>query len=389
VGFKRKILFLIPSLRGGGAERTLINLLQKIDYSRYDVSLVVVSKSGPYQTEIPYQVQVTYLFKSDFLVRILAFLHRKYGLTRLFRYKMGQLGNHYDIAISFLDSNFTDLLMFLKNAARRVAFIHSSYKTNENFYRFYKKMRYRDNLKKHRYNSLDGIYFVSDDSMAEFIEIFGEFPEMGVIYNMIDRTSVLKKSEQAVDTIEQHAFNFVAVGSLLPVKGFDRLIRSANIMRDKGYDFTVHIIGSGAEEHRLKGITQKLNLAGNIRFHGFLSNPYPLMKNSDVFVMSSVSEALPTVLCEAMILGLPTLVTNCSGCRGLVEKGEYGLMAEQDDQDLAEKMMKYMDNPELLRHYSRKSLERAELFDDDRVLQAYYDIFDLHEPVPSQCNEHK
>jgi len=77
-----------------------------------------------------------------------------------------------------------------------------------------------------------------------------------------------------------------------------------------------------------------------------------------------------------MILGVPTLVTNCSGCRGLVEEGKYGLMAEQDDQDLAEKMMKLMDDPQLLKHYRKKSLQRSELFDDERILQAYYDIFD-------------
>jgi glycosyltransferase involved in cell wall biosynthesis len=119
-----------------------------------------------------------------------------------------------------------------------------------------------------------------------------------------------------------------------------------------------------------------LGLKNEIILHGFLSNPYPMMKNSDVFVMSSESEALPTVLCEAMILGLPSLVTNCSGCRGLVDGGEYGMMAEMDDHDLAEKMIQYIENPELLEHYHKKSLERAELFDDERILQAYYDIFD-------------
>jgi glycosyltransferase involved in cell wall biosynthesis len=338
--------------------------------------LVVVSKFGPYIDEIPGHVKVTYLFKSEPLVRVLAWLHRKFGLTRLFKNKMARLQDQYDLAISFLDSNFTDLLLFLENANRRVAFIHSSYKTNENFYRFYKKIRYRDNLKKYRYNSLDGIYFVSDDSMSEFVDIFGEFPEMGVIYNMINRSSVLEKADRAADTVDDVTFTFAAVGSLLPVKGFDRLIRAAKIVQDRGHNFRIDIVGSGSEEQKLTGMTRKYNLENRIRFHGFLSNPYPVMKNSDVFVMSSVSEALPTVLCEAMILGLPTLVTNCSGCRGLVDNGEYGLMAEQDDHDLAEKMILYIENPELLKKYRKKSLERAELFDDERVLQAYYDIFD-------------
>jgi len=153
------------------------------------------------------------------------------------------------------------------------------------------------------------------------------------------------------------------------------------IVRDNGYNFKLHLAGTGPEEQNLRNMIREFNLENHVVLLGFLENPYPLMKQSDVFVMSSVSEALPTVLCEAMILGTPSLVTNCSGCRGLVEEGEYGMMAEQNDHDLAEKMMTLIDNPRLLKHYSKKSLERAELFDDERILHAYYDIFDGKEPV--------
>jgi glycosyltransferase involved in cell wall biosynthesis len=129
----------------------------------------------------------------------------------------------------------------------------------------------------------------------------------------------------------------------------------------------------------LKRLIHDLSLEEIVKLHGFVKNPYPLMKSSDVFVMSSVSEALPTVLCEAMILGVPALVTNCSGCRGLVENGEYGLMADQDDQDYADKMMLLMEESQLREHYAKKSLECAELFDDERILQNYYNIFDQAE----------
>jgi len=94
--------------------------------------------------------------------------------------------------------------------------------------------------------------------------------------------------------------------------------------------------------------------------------------------MSSVSEALPTVLCEAMILGKPTLVTNCSGCRELVDHGIFGIMAEQDDNDLAEKMIQYLSIPEFIDYYHKKSLERALLFDDSQILAEYYRILNLN-----------
>ncbi|PWN07804.1 glycosyltransferase [Rhodohalobacter mucosus] len=381
---KRKILFLMPSLRGGGAERTLINLLHKIDQDLYEIDLLVVLKDGPYVDKIPDHVEVNYLFKSRFLARFLGYLHRMYGLSWFFRNRMMALDTEYDVGISFLDSHYTDLLFHMKNLKRRVAFVHSSYLSHSD----YEKFSSNDNLRKkadlNRYSRLDGIYFVSHDSMADFVELFGEGPNMGVVYNIIDREAVLQKARNESGTaIKDDLFSFSAVGSLLPVKGFDRLIRASRIARDKGYEFNVHIAGAGPEEGVLKNMIKEFGLENTIILHGFVNNPYPLMKSSDVFVMSSLSEALPTVLCEAMILGVPSLVTNCSGCRGLVEDGEYGMAAEQDDHDFAKKMMLYMDKPELLEHYSKKSLERAMLFDDDRILKKYYNIFEGKEPNPA------
>jgi len=366
----------MPSLRGGGAERTLINLLHKVDYDRYEIDLIVVSKFGPYIHEVPDEVEVTYLFNNNFLVRVLGFLHRSLNVEWFFRKKMEDIDKEYDVGISFLDSNYTDLLFYKDSIERRISFIHGSYLTHSNYEKLYKYDGYRKKMMVNRFSKLDGIYFVSHDSMSDFIELFGEFPEMGVVYNMIDREGVLRKSRLDVDLQEDDSFTFMAAGSLIPIKGFDRLIRAANIVRNNGYRFKVHIAGSGPDEKSLKKLIRGLNLEETVKMHGFVKNPYPLMNSSDVFAMSSVSEALPTVLCEAMILGVPTLVTNCSGCRGLVESGKYGLMAEQDDRDYADKMMLLMDNPLLLEEYAEKSLKRAELFDDERILQRYYTIFD-------------
>jgi len=319
---KRRILFLMPSLRGGGAERTLINLLQKIDYSRYEIDLAIVSKHGPYLDQVPQQVNVTYMFKNTFVARVLGYLHRTFGYKWFFQKQMERLEKEYDVGISFLDSNFTDLLFYKDNIARRVAFVHSSYRTHDNYERFYKHERYSRKLRENRYSRLDAIYFVSQDSMEEFVEVIGEYPGMDVIYNMIDGETVRKKAAQGPLLLKEDRVSFSAFGSLIPVKGFDRLIRAAALVRDKGYDFSLHIAGSGPEEANLRGLIDELKLGDVVTLHGFLSNPYPLMKQSDLFVMSSLSEALPTVLCEAMILGVPTLVTNCSGCRGLVNSGD-------------------------------------------------------------------
>ncbi|PKD43252.1 glycosyltransferase [Rhodohalobacter barkolensis] len=373
---KRNILILMPSLRAGGAERTLINLLHKIDSNRFNVDLFVVSKKGPYIKDIPDYVNTTFFFKNDFIARVFGFIHRQYSIDWFFKRKMQAIEKSYDVGISYLDANFTDLLFYSENIEKRVAFIHSSYKTHDNYDRFYSKESYNRKLRKNRYSMLDAIYFVSEDAMEEFIEVFGKYPKMDVIYNMVDRESIISKSKINDGEETEGSFRFSAVGSLMEVKGFDRLIRAAGILKDEGYRFTIELAGTGEEETNIRRLIKSLKLEDTVILHGFLPNPYPLIKKSDVFVMSSISEALPTVLCEAMILGVPTVVTNCSGCRGLVNSGEYGLMAEQDDADLAEKMKQYLENPHLLEHYRKKSIERSKLFDDERVLNSYHEIFE-------------
>lgn len=375
---KKKLLFLMPSLVGGGAERTLINLLHKIDYNIYEVDLVSVLNAGVYLNQVPDSVRVITLFNSDFLVRTLAWLQKKYGFVYFFKKRMTRkVKGRYQVGISFLDGNFTDLLFLTDTLERRITWVHGSYKSNLNFARFYEDEKYKAKLKKYRYGKLDGIYFVSDDSMGEFIEVFGNYPEMKVVYNLIDSNEVIKKAKEPYDIVND-AFQFVALGSLLPVKGFDRLVRAAKIVKDAGLDFNIKIAGVGPEEQKLKKMVSQYDLTSTVVFAGFLKNPYPLLKSADVFVMSSVSEALPTVLCEALILGKPTLVTNCSGCREIINSGEYGLMAEQSDADLAAKMIRYLEEPLLLKTFEKKSLERAEIFDDQRMLTEYYSIFDKH-----------
>ncbi len=372
---KRKILFLIPSLAGGGAERTLINLLKRVDLSLYDIDLVTVLKKGPYLDQIPEGIKLIYLFKNVFFVRVLAFLQKNIGFVALFKMVMRKkVQDAYDVSICYLDSNFTDLLFLIDNPGKCYTWVHSSYKSYDNFYKFYKHEGYRNKLIKNRYSRLDGIFFVSDDARQEFIEVFGRFPKMEVVYNMIDKDMVLRKAMEPV-SFNDSTFSFVAVGSLFPVKGFDRLIRSAKLLKDRGHVFQVHILGKGMEENNLKGLVNQFLLQDVVIFHGFSSNPYPIMKAADAFVMSSVSEALPTVLCEAMILGKPVIVTNCSGCRELVDHEKYGLMAEQDDTSLAGKMEQFILDEALLKNYARQSVGRSSVFETEKVIQKYYDIF--------------
>jgi len=366
---KTKVLFLIPSLVGGGAERTLINILKNIDYLLFDVHLVVVDYNGIYYKEVPKQVKVLPLFSNTRLVRVLSYIQKKIGFnTFIVNRFLKSIDTTYDTAISFLDSNFTDLLFKIPNVNKTITWVHSSYKTNNNFYNFYKNESYKKQLIANRYSKLDTIVFVSQDAKTEFEEIFGTFKNMPVIYNFMDENNIHVKANSFDVQKEVETIKFISVGSLFPVKGYDLLILAASKLKEISVKFKINIYGQGFLKKELLGLIKTHKLENYVELMGFVSNPYPYIKNADVFIMSSKSEAMPMALCEAMILGKPVLVTNCSGCREVVNYGEFGLMSNPEIDDLAMNMLKLIKDKDYREKLSSKSIERTVLFSDKSIM---------------------
>ena len=165
-----------------------------------------------------------------------------------------------------------------------------------------------------------------------------------------------------------NTIKFIAVGSLFPVKGYDLLILAATKLKETDINFKIDIYGQGFLKEELLDLIKAHKLEKHVELKGFVSNPYPYIKNADVFIMSSKSEAMPMALCEAMIIGKPALVTNCSGCREVVNYGEFGLMSNAEIDDLAANMLKLIKNKDTREKLSSKSLERAILFSDKSIM---------------------
>lgn len=372
---QKKILFVIPSLVGGGAENALIKFLKAMDYSRYDITLVLVSNIGYYKQYIPPQVNRVYLFNNHSLVKFLSYIQKKYYNSFFLNWAFKRkVKGHFDTAVSFLDSNFTNLLFLLPPETKKIAWVHSSYVSNTNFNKFYQDKKYLSWVIENRYKKLDTIVFVSNDAMNEFIQVMGEYKNMKVLYNLFDEEDLKKKASQPLPAVDK--ISFVAVGSLIPIKGYDLLIEAAKIVKQKGYTFSIELIGRGNQEQELKTLVNKLGLANEIRFLGYLSNPYAYINRADVFVMTSISEALPSALIEAMIIGKPVLITNTAGCREVIGHGRFGMMAERTPQAFAEKMMVCIEHPEMLEKYIELSMEKAKEFSRQNILSKFLEIID-------------
>ena len=118
----------------------------------------------------------------------------------------------------------------------------------------------------------------------------------------------------------------------------------------------------------------ELGLQNDVAFLGFEENPYPYLKQSDIFVSTSLSEGLSYVICEALVLGIPVVATKTSGGMELLEDGKYGILAEHDDASIYGAIKQLVDSDVLYKEYQAKSLSRAKIFNIEDTMAQFYDI---------------
>lgn len=370
---KKKLLFIIENLRPGGAQKALVTLLSHLDCQKYRVTLCVLNSEGVYWDQIPPHVKVVVLFRMDS-----PFLHRtfrrysKYGSTLLMSFQIKRkIGLSYDAIVSFLEGRsllFHGLVR--KRARKNITWVHCDlpqfHWTQTSFFDAADEMNC--------YAHMDRIVFVSEHAMNSFSAAFDIDVPRSCIYNLID-VKPIRPTEEPVST-QKRSITITAIGSLTPVKAFDRVVRVARMFKDVGYDCCFQIVGMGADELSLKQLCDELDVRDRVVFPGFLDNPTPTLQNSDMLVSTSLSEGLPLVICEAMCLGIPVVATRTAGAEELLGANEYGLIAEQNDRSIFEALKLLIDDPALRRHYAAKASDRADLFERDKVLSQIGMLFE-------------
>jgi glycosyltransferase involved in cell wall biosynthesis len=320
---KERLAFFLPGLYDGGAERIMLNLAEGIASRGYSIDLVLARAEGPFMDDIPDSVRLVDLKAT----RVLS------STPALVRY----LRQERPIALlSILYANIVALW------ARRLAGIPlriilgehntlSSVARGENDLR----LRFYPVIAKWFYPWADGIVAVSGgvaDDLAQTIKIPRE--RIQVIYNPIVTQDLFDKSKAL---LEHPWFKsgeppvLLAVGRLTEQKAFDVLIRAFAQAR-KNHRVRLVILGEGEERLRLDALIREYGLEQDISMPGFVPNPYAYMAHAAAFVLSSRWEGLPTVVVEAMALGIPIISTNCpSGPREILQDGKYGTLVPVED----------------------------------------------------------
>lgn len=201
----------------------------------------------------------------------------------------------------------------------------------------------------------DKTVFVSEAIRVAFGEMFGIelVQNAAVCYNPLEAKTIRRMAKAY--KVAHDKFTICAVGRVIPEKGFLRLTSICEHMVEDGRDFTLNIVGDGKEYDRLKEMVESHHLEKWEHLIGFQENPYPYIKNADLFVCSSLNEGYNLAISEAVILGVPVISTDCSGIKENLGNGKWGYIVENRKETLYHVISRCFDEPGFLEELKKKS----------------------------------
>lgn len=362
---KQKVLFLIESLSGGGAEKVLSILLKHIDKTKFDITLCTIVDIGIYVEEVKRYVKYTSILdnpqKKSFIGKIL------YKILYLLIYNILPAKLTYtlfipknnDIEVAFIEGFCTKLLSHSTNKrAKKIAWVHidlQKFPWIKNIYKNFEQ-------EKASYSKYDQIVGVSNTVVSSIKKRYG-LNNVITLYNPIENFDIIQKSNEPITLSPKvQAVRMVTVGRFVPQKAYDRLLRVIKHLYEDGYSIELWILGDGEQRPILEEYINTYSLSKIVTLWGFQKNPYPYLQNSDIFVCSSISEGYSTAVTEALILELPVITTACSGMNELLINGKCGLITENSENGLYSGIKHVLDNPSLLTSYKQNILLHQERF---------------------------
>lgn len=369
---KKKILFLIPNLKHGGAEKVLVNLVNNLDPAKFDITVQTLFDVGVHKESLKPHVRYIPGFKYQFRGNV--------PLIKLFSVKFLWkllVKEHYDIAVSYLEGPTSRILSGCTDPnTKKVAWLHTTFETAKNA-----AIGFRNPDEARRsYNSFDRIVAVSQNARTCLLKHLNVTTPVDVLYNTNETEQILELSleePQHAAFLQGERPAVCSVGRLIPVKRFDRLLNVHKRLLDEGLRHHIYILGIGEEQSRLEKQMRELGIEDSVTLLGFHKNPYQYVSRCDLYVCSSHREGFSTAVTESLIVGTPVVSTNCSGAKELLgENNEYGIVVENSEDGIYEGMKKMLSDPELLKFYKDKAKQRGSFFSRTETVRAVERMLD-------------
>lgn len=353
----KKIAVFTRAFDGGGTETALIALLNQLEKMEIEATVFCINKKGVLLHQVPENIGVKeVVFGNSFyqflvngehvrtdsvkilLYKILKKIYvRKYGMeqdrNRLYEYMLSKCEKQsktYDAVLDFYGYGYFLTAYGAKkvNARKKAMWIH-----DENIHWIKRVTQYLP--------SYDKIFCVSEAVKKVFLDKYPQYQEKAeVFYNLIDTEKIVRKAEEEfVDKQFEGELKLVTVGRLEYQKGYDIAIKAARRMTDQDISFCWYIIGEGTERKALEKMIKKEGLKDKVILLGRKENPYPYIKNCDIYVQPSRHEGYGIAILEARVLYKPIIATNLSCVREQIQDGKNGYLVEADGKAFADKII--------------------------------------------------
>lgn len=361
----KKVLFLIHDLGQGGAEKVLVNLVNNMDYTKFDITVMTLFDYGVNRQFLNSKVK----YKSWCKKMIPGNSHLLKLLSPEKLHKI-IVKEKYDIEVAYLEgpcariiSGCTDPSVVL------LSWIHIEQHTAERAAASFRNVQEAKNC----YGRFNRIICVSQTVKKDFESALGLNTTYNVLYNTNESEKIRFLSSEKISDADfsSNEIKLIGVGKLLKNKGFDRLLRIIYRLLSEGYPIHLYILGEGPEREALQKYISDNQMKNQVTLLGYQLNPYKYIAQCDLFVCASLAEGFSTATTEALILGIPVCTVKVSGMQEMLgEHNEYGIITENTEEDLYRGIKKFLDSSALREHYRQKAIERGRKFQTKETVAA-------------------
>ena len=320
---KKDLLFADKSMITGGIEKAQLNLLNNIDYKKYNVTVILEEKTGELLNKINNNVKIIELKVSNnnnVIIRKIINTYRKL-IFKIFNY------HNYDFSCCYTTYSYSSNKIAKIASSNNSFYVHSDYSNvykDENDFRNFFDSRKVDEYK--------NIIFVSNESKKSFIKYYPELEEKTlVLNNFIDIEEIKEKSQEKIEKSKNNKTLFVFVGRLDDTS--KKLKRAIKLVEK--LDIDLWIIGDGPDRGRYEEYAKELKVSNKITFFGKKSNPYPYIKEADYIILTSDYEGFPVIYQEAMVLR-KNIITTINTSDDQINMKEYAYIISKDEKMINE-----------------------------------------------------
>lgn len=380
---KKRILFIMPSMFIGGAERSLLGLLDVINYSQYDVSLFLLRHEGEFLPLIPKEVKILAPIKeyATFDVPIAGLLKSRLwrhgvarisGKLRLRHLKKIQpetgiwaamqytsrsllallpdIPGEYDLGIAFL--GIPDVLLEKVKSKKKIAWNHTDYTVLGPDKAYDRELHQR----------LDFVVSVSETCTGQLLKSYPDLQEKAItIENVLSKRLIELQAEACdveTDVPNDGSIKMLSVGRFSNAKNFDNVPDICRRILEAGLNIKWYLIGYGGEEPLIRQRIAEAGMADKVIILGKKENPYPYIKACDLYVQPSRYEGKAVTVREAQMLCKPVVITRYATSASQLEDGVDGVIVPMDNEGCAEGIVRLLNDPERMRQLSAACAQR-------------------------------